>query len=56
MVGIDRAKMRLYDVEEEAQKELITEPKEKETRTKSTMSWNQFKEEKKKSGMDKIIV
>ena len=56
VVGIDRAKMRLYDVEEEAQKELITEPKEKETRTKSTMSWNQFKEEKKKSGMEKIIV
>ena len=48
--------MRLYDVEEEAQKELITEPKEKEIRTKSTMSWDTFKQEKKKSGMEKIIV
>ena len=56
VVGIDRAKMRLYDVEEEAQKELITEPKEKEIRTKSTMSWDTFKQEKKKSGMEKIIV
>ena len=44
------------DVEEEAQKELITEPKEKEIRTKSTMSWDTFKQEKKKSGMEKIIV
>jgi len=56
VVGIDRAKMRLYDVEEEAQKELITEPKEKEIRTKSTMSWDKFKEEKKKSGLEKIVV
>ena len=56
VIGIDRAKMRLYDVEEEAQKELITEPKEKGIRTKSTMSWDKFKEEKKKSGMDKIVV
>ena len=56
VVGIDRAKMKLYDVEEEAQKELITEPKEKEIRTKSTMSWDTFKEEKRKSGMDKIVV
>ena len=56
VVGIDRAKMRLYDVEEEAQQELITEPKEKETRTKSTMSWDKFKEEKKKSGLEKIVV
>ena len=56
VVGIDRAKMRLYDVEEEAQKELITEPKEKGIRTKSTMSWDRFKEEKKKSGLEKIVV
>jgi len=56
VVGIDRAKMRLYDVEEEAQKELITEPKEKGIRTKSTMSWDKFKEEKKKSGLEKIVV
>ena len=48
--------MRLYDVEEEAQKELITEPKETETKTKSTMSWDKFKEEKKKKGLDKITV
>jgi len=56
VVGIDRAKMRLYDVEDEAQKELITEPKEKGIRTKSTMSWDKFKEEKKKSGLEKIVV
>ena len=56
VVGIDRAKMKLYDVEEEAQKELITEPKEKGIRTKSTMSWDKFKEEKKKSGLEKIVV
>ena len=56
VVGIDRAKMKLYDVEEEAQNELITEPKEKGIRTKSTMSWDKFKEEKKKSGLDKIVV
>ncbi len=56
VIGIDRAKMRLYDVEEEAQKELITEPKEKETRTKTTMSWDTFKEEKKRSGLEKIVV
>jgi hypothetical protein len=56
VVGIDRAKMKLYDVEEEAQTELITEPKEKGIRTKSTMSWDKFKEEKKKSGLDKIVV
>ena len=56
VVGIDRAKMKLYDVEEEAQQELITEPKEKGIRTKSTMSWDKFKEEKKKSGLDKIVV
>ena len=56
VVGIDRAKMKLYDVEEEAQQELITEPKEKGIRTKSTMSWDKFKEEKKKSGLEKIVV
>ena len=56
VIGIDRAKMRLYDVEEEAQAELITEPKEKGIRTKSTMSWDKFKEEKKKVGLGKIVV
>jgi len=56
VIGIDRAKMRLYDVEEEAQKELITEPKEKGIRTKSTMSWDRFKEEKRKNGLGKIVV
>ena len=56
VIGIDRAKMRLYDVEEEAQKELITEPKETEIKTKSTMSWDRFKEEKKRKGLDKITV
>jgi len=56
VVGIDRAKMKLYDVEEEAQKELITASKEKGKRTKSTMSWDKFKEEKKKAGLEKIVV
>jgi len=56
VVGIDRAKMKLYDVEEEAQTELITEPKEKGIRTKSTMSWDKFYEEKKKAGLEKIVV
>jgi len=36
VIGIDRAKMRLYDVEEEAQAELNTEPKEGNVRKKTT--------------------
>ena len=61
VIGIDRAKMKLYDLEEEAQAELHTEPKEKDgkMRKKSTgtMSWDNFKEEKKKTvGLDKIVV
>ena len=61
VIGIDRAKMKLYDLEEEAQAELHTEPKEKDgkVRRKSTgtMSWDNFKEEKKKTvGLDKIVV
>jgi len=57
VVGIDRSKMKLYDVDEEAQKELHTEPKEKEIKTtKGTMSWDKFSEEKKRRGLDKITV
>ena len=60
VIGIDRAKMKLYDLEEEAQAELHTEPKEKDgkMRKKSTgtMSWDNFKEEKKRVGLDKIVV
>ena len=58
VIGIDRAKMRLYDVEEEAQAELNTEPKEGNVRKKSTgtVSWDNFKEEKKRVGLDKIVV
>ncbi len=61
VVGIDRAKMKLYDVEEDAQKELHTEPKEKtgkvvKKRKSGPMSWDKFKEEKKKSGLEKIVV
>ena len=58
VIGIDRAKMRLYDVEEEAQAELNTEPKEGNVRKKTTgtMSWDSFKEEKKKVGLGKIVV
>jgi hypothetical protein len=58
VIGIDRAKMKLYDLEEEAQAELNTEPKEGKVRKKTTgtMSWDSFKEEKKKVGLDKIVV
>ena len=61
VVGIDRAKMKLYDVEEDAQKELNTDPKEKEgkvvkKRKSGPMSWDKFNEEKKKSGLEKIVV
>ena len=61
VVGIDRAKMKLYDVEEEAQQELNTDPKEKEgkviKKTKSgAMTWDKFNEEKKRSGLEKIVV
>ena len=61
VIGIDRAKMKLYDVEEEAQAELHTDPKEKtgkvvKKRKSGPMSWDTFKEEKKKSGLEKIVV
>ncbi len=61
VIGIDRAKMKLYDVEEEAQQELNTEPKEKEgkvikKRKSGPMSWDKFKEEKRKNGLGKIVV
>ena len=61
IIGVDRAKMKLYDVEEDAQKELHTEPKEKtgkvvKKRKSGPMSWDKFKEEKKKSGLEKIVV
>jgi hypothetical protein len=32
VIGIDRAKMKLYDLEEEAQAELNTDPKEGKVR------------------------
>ena len=61
VVGIDRSKMRLYDVEEEAQQELNTDPKEKEGKmvrktSSGTMTWDKFNEEKKRSGLEKIVV
>ena len=58
VIGIDRAKMKLYDVDEEAQKELITESKENEVINPkgTTMSWDKFKDEKKRKGLDKITV
>ena len=61
VIGIDRAKMKLYDVEEDAQKELNTDPKEKEGKVvkkqkSGPMSWDKFNEEKKKSGLEKIVV
>ena len=48
LIGIDRGKMKLYDVEEEAQKELISDSKEITGKVikKNTMSWDKFKEEK----------
>ena len=61
LIGIDRAKMKLYDVEEEAQKELISDSKEITGKVikKNTMSWDKFKEEKedkKKKGLGTITV
>ena len=61
LIGIDRGKMKLYDVEEEAQKELISESKEITGKVikKNTMSWDAFKEEKedkKKKGLSTITV
>ena len=61
MIGIDRAKMKLYDLDESAQQELHTESKEKEgkvvkKRKSGPMSWDKFNEEKKKSGLEKIVV
>jgi len=61
VIGIDRAKMKLYDVEEDAQKELNIDPKEKEGKVvkkqkSGPMSWDKFNEEKKKSGLEKIVV
>ena len=61
VVGIDRAKMKLYDVEEEAQQELNTDPKEKEGKVikkpkSGAMTWDKFNEEKKRSGLEKIVV
>ena len=61
LIGIDRGKMKLYDVEEEAQKELISDSKEITGKVikKNTMSWDSFKEEKennKKRGLGKITV
>ena len=58
LIGVDRGKMKLYDVEEEAQAELHTDSKEITGKVikKNTMSWDKFKEEKKKSGLNKIVV
>ena len=59
VVGIDRAKMKLYDVEEDAQKELNTDPQEKPVSKTSdgAMSWDKFQKEKtKKSGLGSIQV
>ena len=61
VIGIDRAKMKLYDLDESAQAELHTDPKEKtgkvvKKRKSGPMSWDTFKEEKKKSGLEKIVV
>ena len=61
VIGIDRGKMKLYDVEEEAQAELISDSKEITGKVikKNTMSWDSFKEEKennKKKGLGKITV
>ena len=61
VIGIDRAKMKLYDLDESAQQELHTEPKEKEgkvikKRKAGPMSWDTFKEEKRKNGLGKIVV
>ena len=58
VVGIDRAKMKLYDVEEDAQKELNTDPQEKPvSKSSGAMSWDKFQKEKnKKTGLEGIKV
>ncbi len=61
VIGIDRAKMKLYDLDESAQQELHTEPKEKDGKVvkkqkSGSMSWDKFKEEKRKDGLGKIVV
>ncbi len=53
--------MKLYDLDESAQQELHTEPKEKDgkvvkKRKSGPMSWDKFKEEKRKDGLGKIVV
>ena len=58
VVGIDRVKMKLYDVEEDAQKELNTDPQEKPvSKSSGAMSWDKFQKEKnKKTGLEGIKV
>ena len=50
--------MKLYDVEEDAQKELNTDPQEKPvSKSSGAMSWDKFQKEKsKKSGLGSIQV
>ncbi len=50
--------MKLYDVEEDAQKELNTDPQEKPvSKSSGAMSWDKFQKEKnKKTGLEGIKV
>ena len=47
IVGIDRSKMKLYDVEEEAQEDLIDEESESRTEDRSSKMWQEFSKQKK---------
>ena len=47
IVGVDRSKMKLYDVEEEAQEDLIDEESESRTEDRSSKMWQEFSKQKK---------
>ena len=52
IVGVDRSKMKLYDVEESAQTELIDEDTESRTEEQNAKMWGQFKQKKERDFSD----
>ena len=47
IVGVDRSKMKLYDVEESAQTELIDEETESRSEDQNAKMWGQWNKQKK---------
>ena len=47
IVGVDRSKMKLYDVEESAQMELIDEDTESRSEEQNAKMWGQWNKQKK---------